>query len=80
MSFFLDVKEDDLTDVNEIIKNGSYSLPLDSYPHPSDTDYHRMEFENESHRDNVKNGLQRRGFEALPLDGDLTSEGLFIEK
>lgn len=79
MNYFLDVPSGELDEANDIIKNRTNAIPLDSYPHPSDGRYHRMEFEEESNRNRVKNALGRFGIESFSLDGSLTSTGLFME-
>lgn len=75
MHYFLDVPASELTDVKDLVKTKARVTPYDSYPHPSDHRFHRMEFEKKGHRDKAKNCLGRHGIKSYPLDGSLTRSG-----
>lgn len=78
MSYFLDVLDSKLEDANDIMQSNADVVPYDSYPHPDDSNYHRMQFESEENRDKVASLLRRYGIESFKWDGKLTSSGLFI--
>ena len=78
MNYFLDVPSGEFDDVRDLMKTKARVTPYDSYPHPSDGRYHRIEFERENPRDKTKNCLGRHGIESFPLDGSLARDGSVI--
>lgn len=57
--FYLDVHYTDLEDARDVIAANLTVVPYAAYRHPSDVQYHRMEFKNEENRDQVKASLDR---------------------
>jgi hypothetical protein len=78
MSYFLDVLDSELEDANDIMRSQTDVVPYDSYPHPDDSNYHRMQFESEDERGEVASLLRSYGIDSFKWDGNLTSSGLFI--
>lgn len=78
MQHFLDVFEEDFETANDLMRSRTDIVPFDSYPHPEDSDYHRMEFENEEKRNAILSMLKGSGVECYRMDGEHTSTGLFI--
>lgn len=78
MDFFLDVPQDQFETANDLMRSRTDIVPLDSYPHPDDQDFHRMHFEDRERRDAIKRLLRTNDVECYKIDGDLTSSGLFI--
>jgi len=68
--YYLDVPVEDLDDAADIISmhTGSDVIPYASYLHPSDNDFHRMEFETKRERDLSSGALGRFGIENYKLN------------
>lgn len=66
--YYLDIDYDDLNDAKDIIAAHTSTVPYASYRHPSDSDFHRMEFRDEGNRNQVQNALGRFDVESFPLD------------
>ncbi len=78
MSYFLDVLDSGFEDANDLMRSRTDVVPYSSYPHPDDSNYHRMQFESEEKRDQISSLLRSQGIEVFKWDGELTSSGLFI--
>jgi hypothetical protein len=68
--YYLDVPADDLDNAADIISThtGEDVIPYASYPHPSDKEFHRMEFETKREQRLASGALGRFGIENHKLN------------
>jgi hypothetical protein len=62
---YLDIPADDLDDASDVITANTSVVPLASYPHPDQPDFHRMEFEIRVNMMIVKTALDRADIETF---------------
>lgn len=60
---YVDVPSDDLDDASDVIASRTSVVPRQSYQHPDDSDFHRMEFELRVNAMIVKTALDRIGID-----------------
>ena len=62
---YLDIPADDVDDAADVIASRTSVVPVASYPHPDQPDFHRMEFELRVNMNIVKTALDRPNIETF---------------
>ena len=62
---YLDIPADDVDDAADVIASRTSVVPVASYPHPDQPDFHRMEFELRVNMNIVKTALDRTNIETF---------------
>lgn len=62
---YLDISADDVDDAADVIASRTSVVPVASYPHPDQPDFHRMEFELRVNMNIVKTALDRTNIETF---------------
>ncbi len=62
---YLDIDADRVNDAADVIASRTSVVPVASYPHPNQPDFHRMEFELRVNMEIVKTTLDKAGIETF---------------